>query len=184
MDQLRDELRRPGPAGRTPAGLFRALGLAALVMAAAACASPSPSFEGLHPTKEQAAQAVADALRDRDARRLQDLALSADEFRTIVWPELPASRPEMGMPVDYAWSDLQQKSAGELAQTMARFGGQSLMVERVEFAGQSTPHGMFQVHRDSVVWVRDAAGRRHETRLFGSMVQSDAGWKVYSYIVD
>jgi hypothetical protein len=176
MDQLRTELI----VGR----LALCLAAALIVSACGGDAAPPEPYVGLHPTKEAAAQAVVDALATRDAGRLITLAVSAPEFRKNVWPSLPASNPEVGMPVDYVWSNTDLRSRGQLAETLETYGGAALVVESVRFAGDTTAYEGFLVHRDTWVTTRDGQGTRREVRLFGSMIETPAGWKVYSYVID
>ena len=56
----------------------------------------------------------------RDRARLDALALSEQEFRDHVWPDLPAARPERNLPFSYVWGDLHQKSNISLARDAAR----------------------------------------------------------------
>jgi hypothetical protein len=138
----------------------------------------------MNATKEAAAQAVADALAARDVARLTSLAITDAEFRKNIYPALPASAPEVGMPVEYLWGDTNLKSRGQLAETLQEHGGRRLTVESVRFAGRSIDYDGFRVHSDTRVTVRGDAGQRREVRLFGSMIETSTGWKVYSYIVD
>lgn len=156
----------------------------AVAFTSCGAAEPASSYTGLNPTKEAAAQAVVDALAARDVARLTSLAITEAEFRTIIWPALPASDPAVGMPADYVWSDTNLRSRGDLAETLETHGGQPLTVQSVRFAGGATDYDGFRVHGDTRVTVRDAAGQSRELRLFGSMVETQAGWKVYSYVVD
>lgn len=158
--------------------------LGAVLAGCAGSAAPAASYESLLPTREAAAQAVVDALSARDVARLTSLAITEAEFRTNVWPALPASDPAVGMPAAYLWSDTNVKSRGDLAETLQTHGGQPLEVLAVRFAGRSTDYDGFRVHSDTRVTVRDAAGQRRELRLFGSMLETPSGWKVYSYVVD
>jgi hypothetical protein len=145
---------------------------------------PPEPYAGLNPTKEAAAQAVVDALAAGDVARLTSLAITDVEFRKNIYPELPASDPEVGMPADYLWADTNLKSRGQLAETLEEHDGRRLAVESVRFAGRSTDYDRFRVHSDTRLTVRDEAGQRREVRLFGSMIETPSGWKVYSYIVD
>lgn len=164
------------------------LALLPIIVAAAAAAcrgqGEAPPFSGLEPTSEQAAQAVVEAMAVGDLARLERLAVTADEFRGTVWPALPASAAAVGMPADYVWSDTELKSRTGLAETLAAQQGAVLTVTGVRFAGESTSYDGFELHRDTRVTVREAGGPEREVRLFGSMIETDAGWKVYSYIVD
>ena len=59
-------------------------------------------------------------LRGGELAGLKRLALTEAEFRDLVWPKLPASRPERNRPMDYVWGDLAGKSDANLR---ARLGG-------------------------------------------------------------
>src|SRR5690606_9212892 len=77
MDEVRTDLSRRA---RRMAGLL----LVALAIAgAAACraAAPAEPYVGLSATREQAAQAVVDAIEARDLAGLERLAVSSAEFR-------------------------------------------------------------------------------------------------------
>lgn len=174
--------RVPGPA--SPGHLARLALLLGLSLVAA-CSGAPPPLTNTHESPEALARAVIDAFAARHEGRLRALALSEQEFRDHVWPELPASRPERNLPFDYVWGDLHQKSANQLTQTLAQFGGRPFTLVRVEFTGPTTRYGSFAVHRDSQLVVRDASGTEHQLRLFGSVLETrDHRFKVFSYVVD
>jgi hypothetical protein len=157
--------------------------LSSLVAACGAAPPPEP-YVGLSATKEAAAQAVVDGFAARDVDRLTSLAVTEVEFRKNIWPSLPASNPEVNMPVDYLWADTSMKSRGRLAQTLDEHGGRPMTVESVRFGGRPTEYDGFTIYPDTYLTVRDRAGATQEVRLFGSMMETTAGWKVFSYIVD
>jgi len=132
---------------------------------------------------EALATEVIEAMHAGDLARLRALALTRDEFRDHVWPQLPASRPEVNMPVDFAWNLLQQKSEGFLRQTVASLEDVP-EVRRVEFAGETTDYGDVTVHRESELVVAIHNGEEQRIRLLGSMIEQDGKWKVFSYVVD
>ena len=145
--------------------------------------APSPLGHAFE-SPEAVAEAVLAALAEEDGPLLLALALSEMEFRTVVWPELPSSRPERGLPFEYAWGDLHQKSTNELRRLLARAGGTRYELLDVSFDGESTPYETFTVHRDSRLRVRDAAGAERELRLFGSVLQRGGEYKLFSYVAD
>ncbi|HXW03678.1 MAG TPA: hypothetical protein VD833_00485 [Vicinamibacterales bacterium] len=166
--------RRTGPA----------LAVACVVLIGAGCrTTPAPlahTFESV----DALAESVLDAVARRDADTLQSLALSEAEFRSRIWPELPASRPERNVPFDYAWRDLSQKSGMYLRQTLARYGGQRYHLVRVEFLGTTTAYRSFDVARRTQLVVRDRSGAEQAIRLFGSVLRSGSQHKLFSYVVD
>ena len=124
------------------------------------------------------------ALEQRDAGRLRELAVTEAEFRDVVWPELPAARPERNLTVDYVWNDLRVKSEVGLAGVLAEHGGTNHTFVRLEFAGETTQYRTYLVRRDAIVIVRDADQRERRLKLFGSVFEGAGGFKVYSYVVD
>jgi hypothetical protein len=154
----------------------------ALLCCLAGCGRPAPlahTFE----SAEAAAAAVLDAYARGDRARLLQLAVSEGEFRTHVWPELPAARPERNLPLAYVWSELRQKSDLGLATLLARHAGQRYSLLRLDFSGRTRYPG-FVVHRRASVEVRDDNGRERRLRLWGSMIEQAGRWKVFSYVVD
>jgi hypothetical protein len=129
-------------------------------------------------------QAVLEALERRDGTRLRELAVNEQEFRDHVWPELPAARPERNLPFSYVWGDLRTKSELGLGQTLAEYGGRQYTLVSARFAGETTRYASYNVHRETVLQVRDEEGTTSELRLFGSSLEKDGAWKVFSYVVD
>ncbi len=159
------------------------LTLLLLMTALVAACGPGPLTSN-RPTSEALARDVLSAFQARDRNRLESMALTTDEFKSRVWPSLPAARPERNVPWEYVWTELQQKSRGTLERTLSEHGGQRYELEAVRFSGNSTDHGAYRVHRGSVLVVRDASGQTLDLRLFGSMIEGREGWKVFSYVVD
>jgi hypothetical protein len=147
-----------------------------------ACA-PLPLTE-THSSTESLARAVLDAVERRDSRALQTLALTEQEFRDHVWPELPAARPERNLPFSYVWGDLRQKSDQGLAASIAKYGGRPLELVRIAYEGESTRYGSSLVHRDTVLVVHRRDGVDERVRLYGSTLEKDGAFKVFSYVVD
>jgi hypothetical protein len=144
---------------------------------------PAP-LENTFPSAEQAAQAVIEAMRAGDLDSLRALALTEDEFREHVWPELPASRRERNVPFEFVWDTLHQNSEGHLHETLARLRDQSLTLKRVDFAGPSTTYGDVTVYRNSRIVVVAPDGGERSVKLLGSMIQQNGRWKVFSFVVD
>jgi hypothetical protein len=150
--------------------------------------SPTPAstsdLEFTFDSPEGLATSFLRALRARNAERLKRFALSEREFCDYVWPQLPRSRPEMGVPIEYAWGDLHQKSLTALAMTFRRYGGRSYELIDVRFRGETTDYGLFLVHRRAVVIARNELGRTVQLELFGSILEADGAFKLFSYVVD
>ena len=186
MDQLRPELTDRRHEGARRAGAL----LAVLFGSTLACGSveplPDPDIPLAHTeeTPEALGREVLSALARQDRARLEALTLTEAEFRQVVWPLLPASRPEMGWPVDYVWGDHRMKSAAHLGETLASVGGRRFELLGVRFAGATTDYGEFRVHRDTVLEVRDESGDTKTFRVFGSTIEYAGRVKVFSYLAD
>lgn len=129
------------------------------------------------------AGAVVAAVAAGDEPRLRQLALSEQEFRDHVWPELPAARPERNLPFSYVWGDLKLKSQAGLATVLGQYGGQRFTLVDVRF-GDVTAYRGYVVHRDSIFAVTTAEGATKEVRLCGSMIEQAGRWKVFSFVLD
>lgn len=127
---------------------------------------------------------VLDHVANGDIDELRELALNEVEFRSVVWPELPSSQPDRGVPFDYAWGDLSQKSSNALRRLVANAGGQQFTLEGIEFTGETTHYDTFLVHRDSLLVVRDEEGVEQRLRFFGSVLERDGEYKIFSFVVD
>jgi hypothetical protein len=159
---------------------FAGVATALLILAATGCRAP---LAPTHPSAERLAASVLEAVVHRDRTALERLAVDEREFRTRVWPHLPAARPERNLPVEYVWRDLHQKSEAALDETMAKHGGRRYELVSVAF-GDSTDYGAYRVYRATTLHVRDGGGAATAIRICGSMIEENGGWKVFSYVVD
>ena len=135
-------------------------------------------------TPEALAQAVLSGLAAKDVAGLRALALSEQEFRDHVWPELDTSRPERNVPFDYAWGQLKQRSDGFLDATVGRYAGRPLKFVSTSYAGETTQYASFKVMRESEIVAADEAGRESVLQLFGSAMVKDGRYKLFSFVVD
>jgi hypothetical protein len=159
--------------------------LLSLLLAVSACGrgnEPIPLTPS-YASKDAAVTAFLQALAARDRNTLAAQAVSETEFLKHIWPALPASRPDVGMPADRAWADQAQKNTNFLSQLLGEHGGQRYELVAASFEGTATTYGSFTIHPKTRLDIRDAAGVR-EVRLFGSMIESGGRWKIYSFVVD
>ncbi len=143
-----------------------------------------PALDGLFPSAEAAASEFLARLEGGDATALRRLILTEAEFRASVYPALPASRPERNTSAEFLWGLMGPRSRNSLAETLGRYGGRRLELLSVDFLGETTDYGPFRVHRETVLTVRDESGERMVVRLFGSMIEQDGRFKLYSFVVD
>lgn len=168
---------------------FLWLGAAVFALAVAGCTQPTtPSttapLSNTFADPEALAQAVLARLASRDIDGLRDLALSEQEFKDHVWPELDTSRPERNVPFEYAWGQLKQRSDGVLDSTVSRYAGKPLKFLRTRYRGETTQYKSFVVMRESEIVAADETGRELVLQLFGSAMVKDGRYKIFSYVVD
>jgi len=168
------------------AGLVLSLFLIAIPLGAVgACrTSPSPSLANAFESPEAVATAVLKGLAEGNLEVLRNLAVSEAEFRDLVWPKLPASRPERNLPLDYVWMDLAAKSDAQLRARLAGWQDRGFILVSLEFKGGTDDYGTFRVHRETVLLLKDRGAREQTGRLFGSMIEHKGRFKVFSYVVD
>lgn len=148
------------------------------------CAPNQTQLQDACDSLEALAAQVLDAYARNDRPSLERMALTEAEFRHVIWPELPAARPERNLPWHYVWKDLHQKSQSSLTQLLAEHAKRRYVLERVTFRGVTTPYSSYQVARDSELIVRDDSGAVHRIRLFGSVLHRAGRYKVFSFVVD
>lgn len=159
--------------------------LLSLVFAAvlAGCGSGAPVLSHSAASPDALARDVLNALAAGDRDTLAGLAVSEGEFRELVWPDLPAARPERNLPFAYVWGDLHQKSEASLGATIAARRGRRATLERVRF-GEVTPYASYTVHRDAVFVVRHPDGTTEDLKVCGSFLERQGQWKVFSYVTN
>ena len=165
-------------------GALRGLFLALALLLTPACRQAPQPLSNTFESPEALAREVLQALAVRDRARLSALALSEAEFRTRIWSELPASRPERNLTADYVWRDLAVKSDASLTGVLSTLGGRRLQLRRVEFVGETTNYATFSVSRKTELVVTGEDGAEERVRALGSILRADGRVKVFSYVVD
>jgi hypothetical protein len=155
--------------------------IAVLAVLSVACNAPLPDS---HESVESLGRAVLDAIERRDADALQALALNRVEFTEHVWSELPAAQPNRNLSAGYVWGDLNQKSNTSLKRLLAAHGGKTYTLQSVRFLGETTQYDTYLVHRESELTVMDTEGTTSRLRLFGSVIEKDNRYKIFSYVID
>jgi hypothetical protein len=156
----------------------------AVVLLVPGCRRSVAPLAGGASSKLELARGVAVAFGKADVPALHALTLSEQEFRDHVWPELPAARPERNLPFSFVWGDLHQKSEASLSRTLDVARGRSLKVVSVQQLGATTRYQTYVVHRQTQLTIDGGDGRVEQIRLFGSILEKDGRFKVFSYVTD
>jgi hypothetical protein len=123
------------------------------------------------------------ALAVTDIPALKRTRITKDEFTWYVWPELPASRLP-NVTSDFAWSQATLNSLSGLAGLLNQYSGRRFELVGIRFAGGTKDLPSYRVHYDSRVRVRDESGDEYELKLFGSMLEMDGRFKLFSHVID
>lgn len=115
---------------------------------------------------------------------LRSLAVTEPEFRDLVWPRLPASRPERNLPIEYVWNDLAAKSDANLRARLGGWQDRGFALVSLSFRGGTEDYGTFKVHRETILILRDRDAHEQTGRLFGSILEYKGRFKIFSYVVD
>ena len=136
------------------------------------------------PSAEALAQTVLEALAKRDDQTLKNLVLTKDEFCNYVWPELPSSKIN-NLTCDWVWRSFKPNDISGRKQILSVYGGKPYNLIRLRYAKGTTEYKSFKVHEDARVVVQDSGGgKEQELKLFGSILEYDGQFKLFSYIID
>jgi len=156
---------------------------AAFVCFCQACreASSVPRLTHAAASQEALAQEVLLSLKEENLQEMKDLSLSKEEFRRFVWHELPVSNPKTNVPLDYVWNDLNFRSMTRMQGTFNRLMGKDLELVRVVHHGKVVEYSSHRAYPDMEVVIREKGGEEMSYPLFGTLIEMDGLWKVYSY---
>lgn len=122
-----------------------------------------------------------DAFVTRDTAGLLPLRLSEREHNEVVFPELPAGRPEVGYPVDLAWENIQLRNDRDILRQFRWFGDREVEHLSTECTGETQSFESFVVHTECVVRFEDSVEGELEVVLFEDVLERDGGFKVFRF---
>jgi hypothetical protein len=161
--------------------LFILAAIAFCVEAHGEGAASIPRFTNARASQEELAQAVLHSIAVGDIKAMQALSISKEEFQRFVWPELPASNPKTNLPLDFVWNELYYRSMIRMERSFDDLKGKNLELIRVVHRGKIAEYKSFLVYQDMEVVIREAGGEETPYRLFGTLIEMDGVWKVFSY---
>jgi|GEM_PF-1613341 len=114
----------------------------------------------------------------RDERGLHALRVTREEFGTIIWPELPQSRPITHIPLSEVWGMGTAQSIAGASRTIGTYGGRHLTFLRADY-GHEEPFRNFTLLRDVRILIRDPRdGTMVGLPLAPSVVERHGQYKV------
>lgn len=148
----------------------------------AGAADASLGLQDAQPSLEALGRHVLEALARGDTAALRRVRLTEREHNEVVWPELPASGPEINFPVDYAWANIENRSRRGLSRLLPIFTERSVRFDGVECRGPTESLETFRVHTDCrVVFTANGAPEPWEAQLFKDALERGGGYKIFRY---
>lgn len=183
---IRLHLKTGMPCGRLVSKAAAVLLSGLLAVLLTFCGSCHPALKNSRlgngkPTKEALAESVLEAIARNDLQAMKDLSLSKEEFLTCVWPELPASNPKTNLTVDFVWSDVYFRSMSRMQGIFAELKDKHFRLVSVIHRGKLAEYATHRAYPRMEVVLRDDAGREAPYPLFGTLIEMDGRFKVYSY---
>jgi hypothetical protein len=133
---------------------------------------------------DELCKGVLEGIAQNNIKSLEAMALTEDEFKRYYWPLSEWSRPEVRMPFEYYWGDLRQKSNNSLKRMLASLGGKKFELVHVYFGKKTMefPDAKINIYRDTRLIVDNGEGEEQEIEVFGSIVEVNGQYKIFSYI--
>jgi hypothetical protein len=107
------------------------------------------------------------------------LCVTEDEFRVVLWPEFPQSRPATGVRWEDAWPVLFGRLNGGSVSSVRDMGGHVYRLVSVS-KGTIVPYRNFKLHNDVTFVVRDEEGQVRTIDWIRSIAERKGRFKVYS----
>ncbi len=146
-------------------------------------AAGSGQLVAAQPSPEALARRFLDALAKRDLDGIRELRITGTEFCQYVWPELPSSRVP-NIKCDWVWDQATLKSEGGLYKLLPRHAGKRYELVSVRFLKGIDRHQSYKVLKEAQLVVKDERGVEQELRLFGSMLERNGQFKLFSFVID
>jgi len=123
---------------------------------------------------------VCHALDYEKADTLFSLAVREDEFRDILWPEFPMSRPATGITWQDGWLFLYGRNHQGSAQAIRDYGGHVYQFVRFDRYDSTMHYRNFSLHKGLILVARDDMGNIQEFRWLRAAVERKGRFKIYS----
>ena len=158
--------------------------LTVAILTVGACADEAPPLPGSAPSLESLGRTVWSALVTGDTTTLTALRLTEHEHNDRVWPELPASRPEVAFPVDLAWENIQLRNRRAITRLLASFRGSRAELRTTECRGETGEFRTFHVLHDCYLVLEHPDRGRVQLQAFRYVHVMNGGYKVFRYYDD
>lgn len=152
----------------------------AIGLAFAAC-NRAEAWKGGFASPEAVAIAVVEALNSGDRAQLQALTVGESEWKTLLWPQFPSARPEIGISADDAWMFHVMNQQKHLGRAHSYWSGQNLRFKALRFTRPTEDYKTFRLLRDPVVEVVLPNGAIETLNFVGSIVEYNGSYRLLTY---
>jgi hypothetical protein len=137
-------------------------------------------FRGGTRSLDDLGRRVCRALHHDDLDSLAMLCVTEDEFRDILWPEFPQSRPATGLTWQDGWSSLSLRLRGGCRGAIADFGGSYYEFLRFEGPDSTARYRNFKLYSRLVLVARRDTGEIQRFTWLRSVAERRGLFKIYS----
>jgi hypothetical protein len=140
----------------------------------------SKPFTGGARSLEELGRKVCHALDHETADSLFSLTVQQDEFRYILWPEFPMSRPATGITWQDGWLFLYGRLHQGSAIAIREHGGHAYQFVRFDRSDSTTHYKNFKLHNGLILVARDESGNTQQFTWLRSVAERKGRFKIYS----
>jgi len=130
-------------------------------------------------SEEALVEAVLEALAFEDREALQGFLVSREEYRTLLWPQMPDSQHAT---FDFVWGLNEKNSRKALGEMLNEYRGMQLELIELVFTSDPEVYDDFTLHFDVEVKVRRTdTGQEGTLPSFDVLVEYGDVWKLLNY---
>ncbi|HXJ68104.1 MAG TPA: hypothetical protein VNM39_04310 [Verrucomicrobiae bacterium] len=137
-------------------------------------------FTGGARSMDALARAVCGAFHAESVDSMLALCVNSAEFREILWPEFPQSRPATGIRWDDAWQILWGRLNGGSVASVREYGGHVYTLVRVERTAATVEYKNFKLHNGVTLVLKDDEGQVKRLSWIRSVAERKGRFKIYS----
>lgn len=137
-----------------------------------------PAFLAGPPSRDSLVRLFERALAKRDAKALDRLQITREEFAYLYYPESKMSRPPYELGPDVMWLQIESQRGQGLRRLVAKYGNPGFRVRKLYCAPPEHGHTIV-IYQCTVS--TSGAGGSNAMQLFGSIVERDGRFKFVGY---
>jgi len=136
-------------------------------------------FHGGARSLDELGRAICHALHTTVPDSMLALCVKSDEFRVILWPEFPQSRPATGLRWDDAWQILWGRLNGGSVASVREYQDHYHQFIRIEVASVAN-YRNFRLHNGVTITAKDDEGHIETFTFVRSIAERKGRFKIYS----